>query len=201
APGPVRAGQVRMRDPHLDQSQHREERAERDAELDEVEDGFEALRQQQDVRYPDLQDDGGDWRVIFRPERERSQQRHVLPHGHADARTDPGHCADRGNKTQADQRADDATPDVAENVLAGDNRDIELARQFLDRRGHQKYRIQANIEDDDDSGSDEQRARNVADRILQLADDVSGGVPARIRIHHENQADRERGADDLRQGG
>ena len=34
--------------------------------------------------------------------------------------------------------------------------------------------------------------------IAELADDVGRGVPARIRVHHEDQADREAGADDLR---
>ena len=126
---------------------------------------------------------------------ENAQHRNVLAHGRRNPRADPHHGADRGNEAKADQRADNAAAEIAENVLARDDRDVDLSGQLLDRRGVEEERVERDVEHDDDRRADQERARQAALRIVHFADDIGRGIPARIRIHHEHEADRERRAD------
>src|SRR5580698_10845531 len=59
APGAVRPHQFGVGDAHLDHAQDREKRAERQAELDEIEHRLKALSQQQEVRDHELKGDCG----------------------------------------------------------------------------------------------------------------------------------------------
>ncbi len=93
-------------------------------------------------------------------------------------------------------RADDAAADFAEDVAAGDTRDIELAGQFVDRRGMQEHRVERDIEHEHDQRSRQHRARQVTFRHAHLADDIGRRIPARERIHHEHKTDGERRAGD-----
>ncbi len=128
---------------------------------------------------------------------EYPQHRDVLAHRGRNSGADPHHGADRRNEADADQRADDAAAEVAEYVLAGDDRNVDLTRQLSDRRAVKKQRVQRHVQNDDDRRADQQGARHAALWIVHFAHDIGRGIPARIRIHHEDEADREGCADHM----
>ena len=81
-------------------------------------------------------------------------------------------------------------------MFAGNQTDLELAAHFVLRCRRKKNRIQEHVSHHDDDRSGQKRARNVALRIFYFADDVTGRVPAGVGIHHVNESDRERAAED-----
>src|SRR5262249_18046732 len=86
-------------------------------------------------------------------------------------------------------------------MSAGYHGNVDLSDQLINRGRVDKDRIKSNVEHRDDQRSGEQRARQTPMRFADFSADVGSRVPAGIRIHHKHQADRERGAHDLRQGG
>ncbi len=69
----------------------------------------------------------------------------ILAHRHRHARPDPRHRADRRDKPDADERGDDAATEITEDVLSGDQRDIELSGHRLDRRRVEKDGIEDDV--------------------------------------------------------
>ena len=130
--------------------------------------------------------------------REDTQQGHVLAHRHRDARADPHQRADARDQAGADQGADEAPAGLAEDVPPRDHGDLDLSREFGQRRRVEEHRVQRDVEPDHQAGPDEQRPGQAVGRIGQIADDVGRRVPARIGVHHEYEAHGEAGAEDLR---
>ena len=134
--------------------------------------------------------------------REDPQHRDVLAHRHGDARADPHHGADRGD--EADGRSAPPTmrpPTSPKMWLPAITATSSWPASLLDRRRVEKHGVERDIEREHDQRAGEQRARQAALRVADLAGDVGRGVPARIGIHHEHEADRERRADDVAEVG
>ena len=123
-----------------------------------------------------------------------ASNRVIEAHRHRDAWTYPGHGADRRDEPDADERADDASAEVTENMLACDQRDIELPGHRRDRRRVKEDGVERHVEGDYNQRCGNDGARQAYCRLAYLAGDVGRGVPARIRIHDEYEAHRERRA-------
>ena len=61
---------------------------------------------------------------------------------------------------------------------AGDQRHVDPAGQFADRRRQQKDRVERHVERDNNAGADEQGARQITCWFAQFSDDIGRRVPA-----------------------
>ena len=88
-----------------------------------------------------------------------------------------------------DQQHDGHEPgaEVAEETTGRNQPDLDLSRQLLDIRTVEVDRVDRQVEDDDERGSQQQPARQVALRVLELTRHVRGCVPARVAEHHEDE--------------
>ena len=196
-PHPVGARQVRPGAAQDDDPEHGQKGAKRQAELHELHQGLEGVRPKHGRGDESLHENGGRGHAAARLARQDRQQGKVLAHRHGHPRADPHHGADGGDEADADERADDASAGIAEDLLAGNEPDVELARQLGDRRGVEEHGVEGDVEHGHGRHGDQHRQRQVPARVADLAGDVGGGVPAGIGVHDEEQADEERRAHDV----
>ena len=102
APGPIGAWKVGARRAKDVQPGHGQERAQREAELDELEHGLEALRHEEERHDRELEQDRGGRDAFGALAAEDAQHGNVLADRHRHARADPGHGAD--GRDEADAR-------------------------------------------------------------------------------------------------
>ena len=89
-------------------------------------------------------------------------------------------------------------PRRAEDVRAGDDRDLLFSHHLGRRRRAEKDGVRREVKGHDQHGPQADRKRNGARRIAHFAHDVGRGVPSRIGIHDPIKADRERRAENQR---
>ena len=122
---------------------------------------------------------------------EPAEHTHVLAQGHEDAGPGPDHRTDRRHESERDEEAHDLPSPRAQDCVGRDVADFYLTGESRHGGGVEEDEVEQEVERRHDEGSADQRKRDAARGISDLAGHVDRGVPARVGVGHVDQRHRE----------
>ena len=131
-----------------------------------------------------------------RPLLQESKDGIVLADDVQDPRAGQHHGAHGGDQQHGQRDAHDVGAQRPEDVHGGDVPHLEPSFQFRHRRRPQEGVVEGQVENHDQQGAAREDAGQRAPRVLELAGQVGGRVPAGVRVRDVDERYREGAAED-----